>query len=141
MDAFIPSITYGATTFDFTLPINAFVQESNGIGNGDEAASGIGAAIEIRRDHIARVMLRFAESEYADVEDYVSWAQKNRHLTHTFQFDQDDATTIRTVRWHGPQLGTAFSPARRDAYLGVLEFEITLRRADGSRFDLNWSGR
>lgn len=140
MSLWIPKAVYGVTTLNFTQPVNAWEESSEGVGAGDEAASGIGAAIEIRTDEVVALVLRFLESEYGAVRDYVRWAQRNRHLTHEFTFLKTDVTTVRTVRWHGPHLGTPFAPKRRGEFLPLYEFPIQLRRADGLPFSLNWSG-
>jgi hypothetical protein len=136
----VPKAVFGATTLVFTQPIDAWRARGESVGNGDEAASGVGAAIEIRYDNVIDLTLRFLESEYDAVAVYVRWMQKNRSLTHSFWFDQSDALTTRVVRYHGPHLPTPFDPSRRDAYLPLYEFAIRLRTADGTAFGLNWSG-
>jgi hypothetical protein len=137
-----PKVSYGSvpTVLLFSWPTNAWNTKRVPVGGGDEAASGIGTAIVIRNDQVAIVTLRFFESERDAVDAYVQWAQENRHLTHDFWFDQSDDDTMRTVRWHGPHAPEEFNPTRSQQFPGMLEFEIMLRTADGSRFGLNWSG-
>lgn len=135
-----PKVSYGTgpTVFTFSQPITAPSWPSVGIGGADETASGLGFALELRRDYLAKATLRFFESELADVEAWIHWAQRNRHLTFEFWFDKDDAATQRSVYLKEPDLEKGFDPERQ-SFAPLFMLPVTLKRASNEPFGLNWS--
>lgn len=122
-----------------TLPPSRIDWSSSAVGGADVAASGVGEAFEIRRDRVARLRLRFWESEYAAVEAWFAWAQGTMQ-PFDLTFDAGDPATKRTVRLFSPVLGEGdFAPERSDLPL-VLELEVAVCTTDGAAFGLSWTG-
>lgn len=134
----IPLITYDTDTeLALTLPLPAFAMRSVGIGSADVAGSGIGAALQVRRDYLCEIRLQFFESEWGAVEAWLDWAQRLQAFD--FRFDATDALTEKSVYLHEPLLTEGgFEPVRTQ-YVGVYEQRIVLRTVAGTPFGVAWT--
>jgi len=133
---FAPKIVYphgGGTTLTLDTPMGYWEPESKGIGGSDLSAAGIPEAFQIRRDELLHVRLRFTESEWSDVRDFIVWAQTNAQ-TFDFYPDQGSGTNYECYL-HAPELREGFRPSRMSDP-AFYELTIVLRKADGTVFDV-----
>ncbi len=133
---FAPKFIYpsgGGTTLTIDTPQGYWEPESSGIGGSDTSAAGVPEAYEIRRDELLHIQLRFTETEWPDVRDFIVWAQTNAA---TFDYYPDQASgTNYECYLEVPKIDQGFKPSRFSdpAYY---QLDIIIRKADGTVFDI-----
>jgi hypothetical protein len=120
-------------SFELLIPMRPWDYRSGAVGGHDTATSGIDESFVIRHDRLYNLHLRLTEEEWVqDVEPMIRtlWAQAQEF---TIQLDANDVGTVHDVRLVSPWMGDGIQPSRHTAN-GVLELDLTVRTADGSRF-------
>jgi hypothetical protein len=132
----IPKVVYNAVTFEFTQPQKLWRPKNKGIGGTDRSASGVVESFKVNREYIIRLVLRFRESELADVDAWLTWAQDNQGTPFDFYFDKDDGTTLYTVLLEKPSFEDGeIEPDRADRH-GIYEIAVELRNSEDERFNV-----
>ena len=129
-----------ATTLTFQLPARAWVNREEAVGGRRIAAGGVGASYVVRRDEIISVPIRFRESDWPAVLDFVRWGQSEE--TFVWYPDALDLLTSFVVYLHAPAAGERVEPQRDSTFPQILELTVDLRRIDQpeTAFGLDYYG-
>lgn len=136
---FVPKIQYNNGGVDdielfFSLPQKLWIAGSRPHGGGNISDAGIPEAFVIRRDQLVEVELRFTESEWPDVADWLEYVQSNG-ASFRFWFDVNDPLTEYTVYLDSPEADDELMPSR-DEFTSVLQMKMTFRSTTATRFDV-----
>lgn len=126
-----------ATTLSLTVPTRIWSRVLMMTGGADRAATWLGASYEISRAYMLRVVLRYLESEEADVFDMIDYLRSWPN-TGTFYPDQADLGTSFTVDIQSPDKGADLEGTRDVDYPEVKEIEVMLRNVAGTAWPLEW---
>lgn len=114
----------GAVDWSMSLPQRPWGYGSRGLGGSEVAGSGVPAAYEIRRDYLLHLTLRFAESEWTNLERVVRHLQRAGSATY---YPDATAGDNHTVYGESPAMGEEIFPRRSDEPR-TLEIDVTIRR-------------
>lgn len=119
----------GPTTLAFSLPARNWVPLRVGIGAGrEESAAGVVSTWATRTDRLLSITQRFMESEWPNVELWLDYALENGN---TFKWFPDITSgTFYTCILVSPTITDEIEPTRLE-YLGAMEINFRIRRADG----------
>lgn len=127
------------TTLQFTISQRRWKYRDSSVGGSRASASDLVATRVIRRDRLLDVTLRFEESERADVIAMIEWMQEHPNTAAQWWPDGDVAGTSEDVLLRDPMPGKDIQIDDGDVG-GVYETTITLKKADGSAWDLDFYG-
>lgn len=131
MITFVPQVVYNSITVNFSISQGLWDPASEGEGGFDISAAGVPESFEYRRDETCKLRLRFFESEWAGVRDWLIWAQQNAGSSFTFIFQASPLVGSYTVYLDKPKMGDKIEPKRTDTK-GVSEIEVVIRTTTGS---------
>lgn len=132
----VPRFDYDETSLSLTWPAMPYEPIHGSVGGARWSAGGAGASYFVRRDRDLRLTIRVEETELDDVEDMIEWAQSLQEFT--WYPDADDEDVSYGVFLAGPQHGEEWSPQRDPEFPSVWLVDLTLRSADGERFDASY---
>lgn len=86
---FIPKVVYGAgpTTYSFLHPQKLWTPAARSVGGSNVSDSGVPESFILRRDQLVKLVLRFSEAEWADVDAWLTFAQTGASFD--FYFDKN----------------------------------------------------
>lgn len=127
--------------YTLTLAQREWDRRTPTIGGFREAAAGGAnrAGRIIRRDYLLDIILRVYESEITSIETMVAWMQDNFATPFTWWPDVDVVGTSFSALLVSPAPGEelTFAPSE---FRGMREARLTLRRADGLSWNLQYYG-
>lgn len=123
----ISRISYGAVTFDLSLPQRPWTPISVGVGGYEESAAGVPSVWEYRRDEQRRIRIRFTEAEWPEVHAWLVYAQRSGQ----FGMAPDRSGTSYTCYLVSPRMGEPIEPQPGDS-AGVWEIELVIRTVSGA---------
>lgn len=134
-----PGFSYGAgpTVVQLTIPQSPWVPSTERVGGSRILAAGLPVSRTIRRDFLLGLALRVKESEYPALEAMVADRQGRSGTDAQFSFRIDPTAGWTVCYLHEPQ--DTLRPTR-GAYLGEFLIALTLRKADGTAWNLNYFG-
>jgi hypothetical protein len=132
----VPRFDYDSvSTLTLTWPAMPYTPVHGSIGGARWSAAGTGASYSVRRDRDLRLTVRVEETELDDVETLIEWAQGLEEFDWFPDADEEDSVGVFLA---GPQLGEEWTPRRDAQYPSVWLVDLTLRKADGTRFDASY---
>lgn len=131
-----PRVAYGATTFNFSLPMMLWTPRPETFGKARIATSGSTETFVRNRFQLVRAPIRFTEAELSDVYAWIAWCHANGMGPFTWRFDQDVAGTEHTMYLQEPMPEGTWEPVRDDGDKSVWTLDPLLRRSTDSLVDV-----
>lgn len=136
---FRPRVTFGTipTVWRPEFPPALWTEEEDTVGGSGIAAGGAMSGYVVREDRLLVVPFRFMAEDWATLQALLAWAFTG--ATFTFEPDPDERPdVVLTVNLHAPRAGERVRPATDPQYPRLRVLELTLRRADGEPFLLDY---
>jgi hypothetical protein len=128
----IPRFDFGASSLQLTYPITRWDPGARTEGRVLTAISGaLGPSLRLRK-YLTTFNLRFTESEWLSVVDFIVFAQSGEPFV-WFPNGQDlsAAPVSITTFLEAPRIATPVTPTRDQSLLYMFQLPITLSRMDG----------
>ena len=130
----IPRFVFDGNTLDLSIPMRPTVPDDETEGGSVDSAAGLPAAYEVRRYDLLQMELRFLDSEWLSVLEFIRYGQRS---TGTFSVYPDlNIDEYRTCYLHAPRMGENVRPARGE-YFGEYVLGIVVRSISGP-FDVRY---
>lgn len=123
---------FGAEVFETSLPTRAWQPVDASVGGSRTSAAGVPASYVVRRDAIAELVVRVAETEWAAFLNLIVFGQSAQRITWFPDAEVDESVEVYLV---APAAGDSWSPTRDSNYPRVFDVTITLR---GAGTDVPW---
>lgn len=134
-----PGFSYGAgpTVVQLTIAQSPWLPSAERVGGSRVLASGLPINRTIRRDYLLGLALRVKESEFLALQAMVADRQDRSGTDAQFSFRIDPTAPWIACYLHKP---TDDLVPGRGTYMGELTVALTLRKADGTAWDINYFG-
>lgn len=130
---FRPKFVYGASTLLMTISSRPWTPSMLSIGGAGKSGAGVPEHYVLRREEKLGLRIRFYESEWDSVADFLAWCHDNS-TAFTYYPDRDVAGESYSVYLESPLPNDEVQPERDPVYRRVFELPIVLRSTNGTRF-------